>query len=131
MRKKIRLVLLVCIVSILITTGYFKFLTPKMQAGLKTVSIQIIIKDKGVNKTFQYKTDRAYVIELLTDKQAELKLETQDGPYGKFVTGLMGIKADSKKEFFNIKVDGKDATVGVSQLPIENKRTYTFILTGL
>ncbi len=55
----------------------------------------------------------------------------QKGQYGEFVTGLLGVKADSKKEYFNIKVDGKDATVGVSQLPLEDGKTYTFTLTAL
>ncbi|HEX3017466.1 MAG TPA: DUF4430 domain-containing protein [Caproicibacter sp.] len=131
MKKKIGLVLIVVAAAALLIVGYFQFLAPKAQTGAKTVTIQVVMKDKGIQKTFQYQTDRKYVAELLKDKQSELNVVMQKGQYGEFVSGILGVTADAKKEFFNIKVDGKDATVGVSQLPIENGKTYTFTLTAL
>lgn len=131
MKKKIGLVLIVVAAAALLIVGYFQFLAPKAQTGAKAVTIQVVMKDKGIQKTFQYQTDRKYVAELLKDKQSELNVVMQKGQYGEFVSGILGVTADAKKEFFNIKVDGKDATVGVSQLPIENGKTYTFTLTAL
>lgn len=131
MKKKIGLVLIVVAAAALLIVGYFQFLAPKAQTGAKTVTIQVVMKDKGIQKTFQYQTDRKYVAELLKDKQSELNVVMQKGQYGEFISGMLGVTADAKKEFFNIKVDGKDATVGVSQLPIENGKTYTFTLTAL
>lgn len=131
MKKKIGLVLIVVAAAVLLIMGYFQFLAPKAQTGAKTVTIQVVMKDKGIQKTFQYQTDRKYVAELLKDKQSELNVVMQKGQYGEFISGMLGVTADAKKEFFNIKVDGKDATVGVSQLPIENGKTYTFTLTAL
>lgn len=131
MKKKIGLVLIVAAAAVLVIAGYFKFLAPKAQSGAKTVTIQVIMKDKGINKTFQYQTDRSYVADLLKDKKGELQTVTQKGQYGEFVSGLLGVNANSSKEYFNLKVDGKDATLGVSQLPLENGKTYTFTLTAL
>ena len=79
--------------------------------------------------SFSYRTDRAYLSELLEDEKKDLKPEMEEGSYGKFVAGLLGIRADPKKEYF--KVDGRDAVTGVSRLPLEDGRTYTFTLSPL
>lgn len=131
MKKKIGLVFIVLAAAALLIMGYFKFLAPKSQAGTKNVTIQVVVKDRGIDKTFHYQTTRSYVAELLKDKQSELKTVTQKGKYGEFVSGLLGVTANASKEYFNIKVDGKDATLGISQLPIEDGKTYVFTLTAL
>lgn len=131
MKKKIVLVLAVVAAALLLIAGYFKFLAPKAQVGAKAVTVQIVMKDKGISKTFQYQTNSSYLADLLKEKKDELKPVLQSGQYGEFVSGLLGMTADPKKEFFNIKVNGTDATLGVSQLPLENGKTYTFTLTKL
>lgn len=131
MKKKIRLTVIVIAAAALLTGMYFAFLSPKAQQGEKSVTIQVLAENQNVNKSFSYKTSRTYLSELLKDEKDELKAETQNGKYGEFVTGMLGIELDSSKEYYNIKVNGKDATVGVSQLPLESGKTYTFTLTPL
>ena len=131
MKKKIGLTVLVLAVAALLIVGYFQFLTPKAQAGAKSVTVQVVIQKNGINQTFHFTSSRSTVADLLKDKQADLKSVTESGQYGLFVSGMLGVKANPSKEYFNIKVDGKDASVGVSELPLENGKTYLFTLTAL
>ncbi|WP_416200674.1 MAG: DUF4430 domain-containing protein [Thermocaproicibacter melissae] len=131
MKRKIGLALLVLAAAALLLTGYFHFLAPKPQAGTKSVTVQVVIPKSNINQTFHFTSSRSTVADLLKDEQDALKPATENGPYGLYITGMLGVQADSSKEYFNIKVDGKDATVGVSELPLENGKTYRFTLTSL
>lgn len=131
MKKKIGIAAAVIIVLACLTGAYFAFLAPKAQPGEKWVVVQVIAEKQSVHRTFSYKTKRAFLSELLEDEKQDLKPEFKNGQYGKFVTGMLGIKADASREFYHIKVDGTDAVTGVSSLPLENGKTYTFTLTSL
>lgn len=131
MKKKIGLTLLVLAAAALLITGYFKYLVPKTQEGIKSVTVRVVIQKDNIDQTFRYTSNRSTVADLLEDKQADLKTVTENGKYGLFISGMLGVKADPAKEYFNIKVDGKDSTVGVSELPLENGKTYLFTLTSL
>ena len=131
MKKKIGTVLIVLAAAALLFAGYTAFLAPKAQGGTKTVTVQVVAANKGINRSFRYITNSSTLAQLLKEKQTELKTETTSSQYGDFVNGLLGVEADASKEYYNIKVDGKDAAVGVSQLPVENGKTYTFTLTSL
>lgn len=131
MKKKIGLSLLVLAAAVLLTAGYFAFLAPKAHPGTKSVTVQVVIPQDKIQKTFHYTTTRPHLADLIQDERSDLKAETKAGQYGLFLTGMLGVHADPKKEYFNVKVDGKDATVGISQIPIEDGKTYTFTLTAL
>lgn len=131
MRKKIVVAVAVVAAAALLAGAYFAFVAPKARPGEKTVTVRVVAESGGVDKSFSYRTDRAYLSELLEDEKKDLRPETEDGPYGEFVAGLLGVRADPKKEYYNLKVDGKDAARGVSELPLEDGGTYTFTLTPL
>lgn len=131
MKKKIGLTLLVLAAATLLIAGYFQFLAPKPQAGTKSVTVQVVIQKNNINQTFHFTSSRSTVADLLKDEQTTLKTVTESGQYGLFITGMLGVQTDPSKEYFNIKVDGKDANVGVSELPLENGKTYLFTLTSL
>ena len=131
MKKKIGISAAVVAVCALLLFGYFAFLAPKAQSGQKSVKLEVVIASQDIARTFSYKTGRSYVAELLEDERGDLGAELQDSQYGKFVSGMLGVEADPAKEYYNLKVDGVDATVGVSQLPLEDGKTYTFTLTSL
>lgn len=130
MKKKIGLAVGAVVVAALLVVGYFAFLAPKAQEGSKEVKIEVIIESAKIDKDFTYKTDAAFMKDLLEEKKDELQAVTETGSYGLFLTGLMGVEADETKEYYNIKIDGVDATVGISELPVENGKTYTFTLMG-
>lgn len=131
MKKKIEIAAAALAVCALLFAGYLAFLAPKAQSGQKSVKIEVVIASQKIDRTFAYKTDKTYVAELLDDEKSDLKVEMKDSPYGKFVSGMLGVRADPGKEYFHIKVDGTDATVGVSQLPLEDGKVYTFTLMKL
>ena len=130
-KKKVWLAAAVIVLAAIITiTGFYPhFSAQKVKAGEKNVTVQVVAKNK--KKSFAYKTSRSYLSQLLEDEKNDLKPETKKGQYGEFVTGMLGIKADKSKEYFNIKVSGKDATAGVSEIVLEDGKTYTFTLTPL
>lgn len=129
MKKKIWLAVAVIAFAAIISGLYFDFSSTKVKTGEKTVTVQIVIQNK--KESFTYKTSRSYLSELIEDKRNDLKPETKKGQYGEFVTGILGIKANESKEYYNIKVDGKDATAGISKIVLESGKTYTFTLTPL
>ena len=113
--------------AVLLLAGYYLFLAPKPSEGEKSVTIEIVIEREGIDKTFHYDTDDAFVSELLLEKD-ELQAQGTDGQYGYFITSLLGVEADADSEYYNIKENGVDATVGVSQLSLIDGSTYTFSL---
>ncbi|WP_164919004.1 MULTISPECIES: DUF4430 domain-containing protein [Acutalibacteraceae] len=131
MKKKIGISAAVLAVCALLFAGYLAFLAPKAQSGQKSVKIEVVVESKNIDRTFEYRTNRSYVADLLEDEKGGLQTEMEDSQYGKFVSGLLGVKADSSKEYFNIKVNGTDAAVGVSRLPLEDGKVYTFTLMPL
>lgn len=131
MKKKMILALAVAAAAILLAAGYYAFFSPKAQSGSKSVTVEVVIADQGIDKTFHYQTDDATLADLLKDKQSDLGAQTEESSYGEFVSGMLGVQADASKEYYNIKVDGTDAQTGISQIPLEDGKTYTFTLTSL
>lgn len=130
MKKKIFVAAAIIAAALLVGLS-LAFFVPKAQPAEKAITIQVVAEKRGVNKSFRYRTKRAFLADLLEDEKKDLKPEMEDGSYGKFVVGLLGIQADPKTEYYNIKVDGKDAVQGVSKLPLKDKEKITFTLTPL
>lgn len=130
MKKKIGIVIGVILLAALLLFSYQTWLAPKATQGAKAITLEVSIPRENIDKTFSYKTDHAFVGELLEEKKAELQVETKDSSFGAYITGMMGVAADEKSEFYNIKVNGEDAMVGISELPLEDGSTYTFTLIG-
>ncbi len=130
LRKKLVALCIVTVIAALLIMGYYTFLAPKAQQGIKEVTVEVQIDRENIAQSFSYRTDREYVAGLLTEHQDDLKVETESGSFGPFITGMMGIQADSAKEFYSVKVDGADASVGIASLLVEDGRTYSFVLTG-
>lgn len=130
LRKKLVTLCIVIVIAVLLIMGYDTFLAPKAQQGVKEVTVEVQIDRENIAQSFIYHTDQEYVAGLLTEHKDDLKVETESGSFGPFITGMMGVQADSAKEFYSIKIDGEDASVGIASLPVEDGRTYSFILTG-
>lgn len=133
MSKKISLVIAsVVLAAALLIGGYFLIFgnNSAPEVGQKNVTIQIIAEraDADVDKTFTYDTDLKFVSELLLEK-TELEVIASEGTYGLFIESMLGVKADKNSEFFNVKENGVDSMVGVSELPLVDGNTYTFTLT--
>ena len=129
MKKKLLAICGVFLAAVLLIAGYNAFLAPNAQEGEKSVTIEVIIGAQGIEESFSYRTNQAYLEGLLAEHQDQLQVKTEDSSFGPFLSGILGIDADASKEFFLIQVDGEDASVGIASLPVEDGKTYSFILT--
>lgn len=62
--------------------------------------------------------------------QQTLTFTTETADFGEFITTIDGVTADKSKEFWNFKINGKDAPVGVSAYKPNNTDNISFILTA-
>lgn len=129
MNKKITAVLVVLILF-LGAFGLYKALAPKGAEGSKEVTINIIVESESINFSEKIKSDELYLEGLLKEYSDELQVVTEETQYGPMLIGLKGYSADMSKEFFNIKINGEDAMVGIKEIPVNDKDVYTFEVKG-
>jgi hypothetical protein len=129
MKAKLLLALAALAAAAALIAGWYLWLgVPGGTEDQKTVTVEIIVERENLRHEALHTTSAAYLKELLQE-QPSLRVTGEDSQYGWFVTGILGVAADPKSEFYNIKIDGVDATAGVSSIPVEDGRTYTFTLT--
>lgn len=127
MNKKVIVIGLVLLLGVAAFFGYNQFFGPKAQEGAKEVTIEIIAESQEISETFTFKTDAAFLYDLLLEKQEEMQVEFGDGG---FVTGLMGYTANAdNKEFFSLLINGEFAMTGAKETPVEDGTVYKFELT--
>jgi len=129
MNKKITAVLIVLILA-LGGFGRYKVLAPKGAEGSKEVTINIIVESESIDFSEKFRSDELYLEGLLKEYSDELQVVTEDTQYGPMLIGLKGYSADMSKEFFNIKINGEDAMVGIKEIPVNNEDVYTFEVKG-
>lgn len=129
MNKKITAVLVVLILA-LGGFGLYKALAPKGAEGSKEVTINIIVESESIDFSEKFRSDELYLEGLLKEYSDELQVVTEDTQYGPMLIGLKGYSADMSKEFFNIKINGEDAMVGIKEIPVNNEDVYTFEVKG-
>lgn len=96
----------------------------------KLTKVKVTVDINGEVKSFDYETDKETLEALLLEKTEELKATLKDSEYGKFVEGMNGYVADSKKnEFFEVLVDGVSSKVGIKEIKIEEGKAYQFKLS--
>ncbi|MFW6036064.1 MAG: DUF4430 domain-containing protein [Halothermotrichaceae bacterium] len=124
-KNKILIIMLVVIIAGLGLFAYQRYLAPQSVAGQKTVTLEVIIDNQDINKAMDYNTDHEFLYELLKENEKELGVSFKESDFGAMLVGLMDYTADTgENEFFNISVNGKDAEVGVEELPIKDGDIY-------
>ena len=127
MNKKVLIVGLVLILGVAAFFGYDAFFGQKAQEGSKTVTVEIVAESQGINETYEYKTDAAFLYDLLVEHQEALEIEFAEGG---FVTSMMGYTADeAKKEFYSILINGEYAMTGAKETPVEDGTVFRFELS--
>lgn len=129
MNKKLLAVLVVILLAVG-GLGLSKMLAPKGEEGTKEVTVQVLIASENIDFTDTYKTDTLYLEELLKEQADTLMPETEDTQFGPMLVGLMGYQADTNKEYFNIKINGEDAMVGIKEIPVNEGDVFTFEVSG-
>lgn len=129
MNKKLLAVLVVILLAVG-GLGLSRILAPKGEEGTKEVTVQVLIASENIDFTDSYKTDTLYLEELLKEQADILMPETEDTQFGPMLVGLMGYQADTNKEYFNIKINGEDAMVGIKEIPVNEGDVFTFEVSG-
>ena len=129
MNKKLLAVLVVILLAVG-GLGLSRMLAPKGEEGTKEVTVQVLIASENIDFTDTYKTDTLYLEELLKEQADTLMPETEDTQFGPMLVGLMGYQADTNKEYFNIKINGEDAMVGIKEIPVNEGDVFTFEVSG-
>lgn len=90
-----------------------------------TVTIEMDLNGEITKK--EIATNDKTVEELLVANTTELGLTLTDSEYGKFVAGINDYLADvAKNEFVEFFVNGTSSQVGIAEVEIADKDTYTF-----
>ena len=92
-------------------------------------SFSVVVTDLDGNQTtFQYKSDKATVGEVLLD---EGLIAGEDSEYGLYVTTVNGITADwdADQTYWAFYIDGEYAMTGIDATEIVDGSTYSLVLT--
>jgi len=60
----------------------------------------------------------------------DFTFQTDNSNFGAYVTTINGVQADSSSEFWNLKINGVDSTVGISDLLPQATDNIIFTLTS-
>ncbi|MDO5423563.1 MAG: DUF4430 domain-containing protein [Eubacteriales bacterium] len=94
--------------------------------GEKALTIEIVHKD-GTTKTFEVKTEREYLGEVLKDEKL---VDGEESTYGLFITTADGETADdTNQEWWCLTKGGEQLNTSADQTPIADGETYEITLT--
>lgn len=125
--KKLIVSLLIICFAILGVAGYKFALSSKQVQGIKVYTLTVRDTENTFNKKYEFKTEETSLGKDLDNRGI---IETDNSGTSRFVTGVDDKDADvSKKEWWNIKINGEDSQTGVDDTMINNGDNIEFILT--
>lgn len=125
--KKLLLAAAALVVLMAVFAGVWALTRPAASEGAKTITVEVVHAD-GSKKSFTCHTDEAYLAEVLL---AEGLAEGEEGAYGLYITVADGEKADydADQSYWAVYQDGEYATVGVSELPVNDGDAFSLVYT--
>lgn len=116
--KEKRGIIIAAVLLVIVCAGaailYGKF-RPVGEAGSKTITVQVVHADQS-EKTFEFRTDAAYLGEVL---ETEKLVDGEKGQYGLFITVVDGEKADdSRQQWWCITKGGEIVNTSADQTPV-------------
>ncbi|MBE6072096.1 MAG: DUF4430 domain-containing protein [Clostridium butyricum] len=125
--KQFIISIIVLILAIIGISSYKFYVNSKAVAGLKEYKVIVTYTDNTFNEEFKIETEENSLGKDLNEKKL---IEVENGPYGRFVTGVHGRKADeSKQEWWNLVVNGENSSTGIDDVMINDGDIVEFILT--
>ncbi len=95
-------------------------------SGKAKINFTVVFEDE-TSKEYKIKTDQQYLYGALND---EGLIGGSDGEWGFYVTTVAGVTADdSKQQWWALYVDDEMSNYGVSETPVEDGKSYKFVLT--
>lgn len=116
-----------CALALVLGLLWYGF-RPEAAGGVKSVTVSVTHGD-GTTRDFSYRTDRAFLGELLRE---EGLISGTEGPYGLFVDTVDGETADYGQNgaWWRLTEEGLDADAGVDQIALRDGGTYGWIYTA-
>lgn len=125
--KKLLVSLLIICLAIVGFAGYKFALSSKQVQGTKEYTLTVRDTENTFNKKYEFKTEETSLGKDLDNRGI---IKTDNSGTSRFVTGVDGKDADvSKKEWWNLKINGEDSQTGVDDTMINNGDNIEFILT--
>ena len=103
------------------------YVNKNAEEGMKEYTLIVTDTDNTFNEETKIKTKETSLGKDLDERGI---IESSSSSYGRFVTGVNGRKADdSKQQWWNLVVNGKNSDKGIDNVMINNKDEYKLILT--
>lgn len=117
------LIILLAIGGVFLARGGFSNNKNTTQAGQNNVEVNVVNEKEDYDKTYSFETEEKTLGDLL-DK--EKLVEYQDSDYGRYITGVDGMKADDSKQlWWSVEVNGESSQTGVDGIEIKAGDKYT------
>ena len=103
------------------------YINKQAVSGMKEYILIVTDTDNSFNEKIKIKTKENSLGKDLDERGI---IESSSSSYGRFITGVNGRKADeSKKQWWNILVNGESSNKGIDNVMINDKDEYKLILT--
>lgn len=125
--KKLILAAVVVVVLIAVLAVVFAVTRPTAQQGAKTITVEVVHKDKST-KTFTYHTDAEYLGQVLLD---EGLVKGESGAYGLFITEVDGEVADYNVDggWWAVLQNGEMAQTGADAVVVTDGDAFSLVYT--
>ena len=103
----------------------------KTTDNTQTFTLQVISSDNSISIyqiPFEPGQKLANILSTFSQNNSNFTIETQKSDYGDYLLSINGVKADTSIEFWNVKINGVDSTVGISDMEPQNNDIITFSL---
>lgn len=125
--KKFIISIIVLILAIIGLSSYKFYVNSKAVDGFKEYKVIVTDTDNTFNEEFKIKTEENSLGKDLDERDL---IDVENGPYGRFLIGVHGRKADeSKQEWWNVVVNGENSSTGIDDVMINDGDTVELILT--
>lgn len=128
MNKKTRdLIIAIAVVLVAVLAIYFIAVAPNQ--GAKAITLEVEIE--GKTTTYTLKTDGEYVVNVLDELNGKkgFSYMTEDGSYGKFITGVNErVADDGAHEYYALYINGEYASFGISEQVIADGDVIKLVL---
>lgn len=97
----------------------------------KIFTLEIITTDNSIVKykvSFIPNSKLSTILTSLANDDNNFSFETEKSDFGEYIISINGIKADSNKEFWNLKTNGNDSTLGISDFVPQENDLITFTI---
>ena len=105
--------------------------TNNLTDNTQAITLQVIISDNSTSiyqVSFESGQKLLGILTTFSQNNPNFTFETNKSVYGDFLLTVNGIKADTTKEFWNIKYNGIDSMLGISDLEPKNNDIISLTL---